>query len=66
MSIPPDCLVEGRCYLGKGNAPWVRRVVQILPDGRVRYEQRRFERPWKKGTQFKDVFASMVQRESPL
>jgi hypothetical protein len=40
-------------------------VIEVLPDGRVQYEQRTAKRTWKMGVQYKDVFASMLQREVP-
>jgi hypothetical protein len=38
MSVPPESIEVGKCYLSK--AGWVWRVVQILPDGSILYEQR--------------------------
>lgn len=51
MSISPESIEAGKCYLATGSkALWIRRVIEVLPDGRVQY---------------KDVFASMLQREVP-
>ncbi len=39
VSIPPESIEVGRCYLTKTGR--VRRVLCLMPDGRVQYEQRR-------------------------
>ncbi len=66
MTIPPESIEVGKCYLVTGSkALWIRRVIEVLPDGRVQYEQRTAKRTWKMGVQYKDVFASMLQREVP-
>ncbi len=38
MTIPPESIQVGKCYLFPGDL--VRRVVAITPDGRVDYEVR--------------------------
>jgi hypothetical protein len=66
MSVPPESIEPGKCYLAKGGkAPRIRRVLLVLPDGRVQYEQRSPTTTWRPGIQYKDVFASMLQREVP-
>ncbi len=76
MSLPPESIEVGKCYLARGyldasgNALLVRRVTQIHPDGRVRFERRRGPipegRPWPmSGTMRLDAFASSVEREVP-
>ncbi len=64
MSIPPDNIEAGKWYLAKGGrAPRVRRVIRVLSDGRVQYEQRSPKTAWQRGIQHRDVFASMLQLE---
>ncbi len=66
VSVPPESIRAGKCYLAKvGRALRTRRVVRILPDGRVQYEQRSPKTTWHSGIQYKDAFASMLQREVP-
>ena len=76
MSLPPESIEVGKCYLARGylvaggNAPMVRRVKQIHPDGRVQFERRRglvpAGRPWPvSGTMQLDAFALAVEREVP-
>ena len=76
MSVPPESIDVGKCYLARGylaagkRALRVRRVKQIPPDGRVQFEQRRSSvpagRPWPmSGTMQLDTFALAVEREVP-
>ncbi len=66
MSVPPETIKAGQCYLAMGGKPLrFRRVIRVLPDGRVQYEQRSPKTAWQRGIQYKDVFASMLQREVP-
>ena len=66
MSVQPEAVKAGKCYLAKGGkAPRIRRVLRVLPDERVQYEQRSPTTTWRSGIQYKDVFASMLQREVP-
>jgi hypothetical protein len=66
VSIPPESLEVGKCYLAKGGRSLrIRRLVQLLPDGRVQYEQRSPKTAWQMRIQVRDVFASMLQREVP-
>ncbi len=66
MSVRPESIQAGKCYLAKGGrAVRIRRVIRVLPDGRVQYEQRSPRTTWQRGIQHKDVFASMLQREVP-
>ncbi len=76
MSIRPENIEPGRCYLARGkldmggNGLRVRRVIEILPDGQVRYEQRRgplspgHPRP-NRGRMGLQAFAARVMREVP-
>ncbi len=67
MSIPPESIEVGKCYLGDNGQ--VRRVVRIWPDGRVQYETRSaplsHAKTWKPGMLQVSDFASSVQREVP-
>ncbi len=66
MSIPSETIKAVQYYLAKGGkALRIRRVIRVLPDGRVQYEQRSPKTTWQRGIQYKDVFASMLQREVP-
>ena len=65
MGIPPESLEVGRCYLL--NTGHVRRVIRIIPDGRVQFEHRMGHTPknWKTGIQEGRSFAFMIEREVP-
>ncbi len=67
MTIPPESVEVGRCYLGDSGQ--VRRVVRLWPDGRVQYETRsRYQRnakTWKPGLLDGQAFAATVEREVP-
>ena len=66
MSVPPESIEAGKWYLAKGGrSQRIRRVVQILPDGRVLYEQRSPLTTWQTDIQYKTAFASMLLREVP-
>ncbi len=67
MPVPSESIQVGKCYLttSSSGVPRVRRVIEILPDGRVQYEQRTPKAPWREGLQYKDVFAAIVAREVP-
>ncbi len=67
VTIPPESIAVGKCYLtGEGR---VRRVLEILPDGRIRYRYRSFlgatSRTWRSGSLSVEVFAATAQREVP-
>ena len=64
MTILPERIEVGRCYLTHGNI--VRRVVTILPDKRVQYEWRGGHRmKWKSGILSSREFALAAEREVP-
>ena len=67
MSLPPESIQVGQCYLMA--AGQVRRVLAILPDGRVQYEQRAGHRPrWnvlRSGILGLRSFSSTVERRVP-
>ncbi len=64
MSILPESIEVGKCYLTDGNT--VRRVVTIHPDGRVQYEWRAgYRKKWKVGILSRREFAVAAEREVP-
>ncbi len=76
MTLPPESIEVGKCYLARGylvaggRSLRVRRVKQIHPDGRVQFEQRRgparVGHPWPMGgTMQLTTFALAVEREVP-
>ena len=41
MSVAPETLEVGQCYLAKAEKDFqVRRVLRVMPDGRVQFERR--------------------------
>ncbi len=75
VTTPPESIQVGKCYLatrlrGGGTTRVVRRIMRILPDGRIQFEQRRGPiepgRPWpRRGTLSLRDFAISAQREVP-
>jgi hypothetical protein len=67
MSVPPESIEVGKCYLaGSQLGPRVQRVVAILPNRRVQYEWRKRQgRKWKPGVLDLREFAFGVDREVP-
>ena len=64
MTMPPESIKVGKCYLMDGNI--VRRVVTILPDRRIQYEWRAGHRmKWKSGILSSREFALAAEREVP-
>ena len=67
MTIPPESIENGKCYLGDNGKVW--RVVRIWPDGRIQFEfrarTRRDAKVWKPGMLDGSSFAALVQREVP-
>ncbi len=67
MSVPPESVEVGQCYLGDNGQ--VRRVVRLWPDGRVQYETRsrllRDAKVWKPGMMSDLDFAATALREVP-
>ena len=62
MSILPESIEVGKCYLTDGNT--VRRVVTIHPDGRVQYEWRAgLRKKWKAGILPRREFAVAAEQE---
>ena len=70
MSIPPESIAVGRCYLLEGeHLRRVRLVTHILPSGRVRFEGRDATEArafvWADGTSDLSAFAEAVIWEVP-
>jgi hypothetical protein len=67
LSVPPESIEVGRCYLSDDGR--VRRVRKFLPDGRVRYTYRSFlaaqASPWRTGRLDVEGFAATALREVP-
>jgi hypothetical protein len=70
VAIPPESIEVGKCYLvttERGHQ--VRRVIRIMPDGRVQFERRirtTGPRPaWMLSLSEGRAFASSVVREVP-
>ena len=64
VSIDPETIKVGQCYQCGGN---LRRVLRIMPDGRIQYEQRSRGRikAWKPGMLSVTLFAASVERQVP-
>ena len=70
MSLPPDSIEAGKCYLLEGERHrWVRLVTHILPSGRVRFESRDATESracvWAAGTADLSAFAEAALRGVP-
>ena len=67
MSVAPESIEVGRCYLGDNGRVW--RVVRLWPDSRVQFEFRARSlskaKTWKPGMLLLRDFASSAQREVP-
>ncbi len=67
MSVPPESIEAGKCYLMETGH--VRRVMRLMPDGRVQFESRmghqRNPGAWRSGMQDGRSFALLAEREVP-
>ena len=64
MSLPPEAIEAGKCYLTGDNT--IRRVVMIHPDGRIKYEWRAgLRKRWKAGILPRREFAVAAEQEVP-
>jgi hypothetical protein len=67
MSVPPESIEAGKCYLTFSRQ--VRRVVRLMPDRRVQFEQRPARHlnanAWQPGMQDRRSFAAVAEREVP-
>ena len=66
VSIDPEKIEVGQCYLCGGN---LRRVLRIMPDGRIQFEHRSGGpsriKAWKPGMLSVTLFAASVERQVP-
>jgi hypothetical protein len=61
MSDPPESIEVGQCYLTDDGR--VRKVMRLLPDGRIRYRYRGpFSNRWRSGTLDRRSFFSTIER----
>ncbi len=70
MSLPPESLEVGKCYLADARmSPQVWHVIRIFPDRRLEYKHRpasgERRHHWTKAVSDIRVFASFVTREVP-
>ena len=71
MSIPPESLEAGKCYVTRSKrGVQVRRVLQVMPDGRVRFERRvkgtgGHQWAWMQSLSERRAFAGALEREVP-
>jgi hypothetical protein len=69
MSLPPESIEEGKCYLADARIyPQVRQVLQVHPDGRIQYRSRPLPPArdrWAIGVTDRKAFAAAVSREVP-
>jgi hypothetical protein len=64
MSIPPEGPEVGQCYLTEDGR--VRKVMRLLPDGRIRYRYRGpLSKRWRSGTLDHRSFVSTIERPVP-
>ena len=67
MSLPPESIAVGKCYLSETGT--IRRVLRILPDGRVQFEWRNCTRKvsyrWRSEILNLRSFTSSVERPVP-
>ena len=67
MSISPESIQVGQCYLMETGH--LRRVMRLMPDGRVQYESRPVSqgnaKTWQPGMQDGRSFAFQVERSVP-
>ncbi len=67
MTVPPESIEVGKCYLAENGR--IRRVTMVLPEGDVRYVSRDATALRKfggiEGVLSLNAFASQVRREVP-
>ncbi len=67
MSLLPESIKEGRCYLADSRTyPHVRQVIQVYPDGRIHYRSRppqAVRDRWTMGVTDRRAFALAASRE---
>ncbi len=67
MTIPPESLEVGKCYLTLSQlGPRIQWIIAVFPDGRVQHEWRKQQRQaWRPGILDAREFALGVDRETP-
>ncbi len=70
MNVPPSSIEVGKCYLVcMERGLRVRRVLQLMPDGGVQFEERIDNLPqgriWKSGVNSLRSFTFLVEHEVP-
>ncbi len=70
MSVPPESIQIGKCYLAdQRRYPQICRVTAMLSDGRLAYEHRSADpqrrQRWDVGITRLDLIASYISREVP-
>jgi hypothetical protein len=70
MSLPPESIEPGKCYLLEGeHHSWVRLVTHILPSSRIRFESRDATESrafvWAARMMHLSAFAEAAVREVP-
>ncbi len=70
MTIPPESIAVGKCYLAdRREAPQVWRVIAIFPDGQLEYQHRSADpakkQVWRTAMTTVRLFVGAVTREVP-
>ncbi len=66
MSLPPESIELGKCYLTNTGRVW--RIIRVMPDGRILYEQRSRRVPaktWQPGMLVALTAEMLIVREIP-
>ena len=66
MSLPPESLEVGRCYLTNTGRVW--RIIRVMPGERILYEQRSRRAPaktWQPGMLVALAAEMLIERENP-
>jgi hypothetical protein len=71
VSLPPETIEVGKCYLNHvERGPRVLRVLALLPDGRIQYDYQnrygtRLLSKWNASILDRAAFARMAERQVP-
>ena len=66
MTIPPESIEAGKCYLAKSlSGPRLLKVIGVSPDGNIVYQQYAPGAGWGVATLHRDAFAASANREVP-
>ncbi len=66
MPVPPESLEVGKCYLINTHQVW--RIIRLMPDGRIQYEQRAADhipKSWQPGMLTALTAEMLIEREVP-